>query len=68
MDVKKFSDEFKEIRGIARGSFGIVYEVMNLKDNKVYAIKKVPLTDENNIYIVRELELMSKLKMDAIAK
>ena len=62
----RFSDEFEEIRRIARGSFGTVYEVRNKKDNGVYAIKKVPLNDKNNKVITRELDLMSKLISDSI--
>jgi hypothetical protein len=62
----KYENEFKEESLIGFGSFTIVYKAINRNDEKVYAIKKIPLNDLK--YISRELDIIFKLKGDFVVK
>lgn len=54
--IKKTIGHYKLISEIGKGSFGTVYEALNLNDNKVYALKLEDTTSEipqlENEYIV----------------
>jgi hypothetical protein len=43
----KYVEEFDEFSLIAFGNFGIVCKARNKKEDKIYAIKKIPLTDNS---------------------
>ena len=47
MEVFKSKPNFKIIKKVGGGSFGLVYKVLDKNDNKFYAIKRVELNDEN---------------------
>ena len=65
------NQEFRIIKELGEGGFGIVYQVLNKLDNKYYAIKVIPTKDETNNNIEsfeKEAEILSKFKCDNIVK
>jgi translation initiation factor 2-alpha kinase 4 len=55
-------NEFSEQSLISCGGFGVVSKVMHKNSEKVYAIKKIALKDEELEKAFREFKLMKKLK------
>jgi serine/threonine protein kinase len=59
----RYGQEFDEKALLSsNGSFGIVFKALNRKDSKIYAIKKIALSDEELEKVFRELIMMKKLK------
>lgn len=81
MDTSKYKMNYVEKRKISEGGFGIVYEAINKIDNKIYAIKKIPIyvkryEEDNNIIniknemtkIMREVRILSNLYNENIVR
>jgi alpha-tubulin suppressor-like RCC1 family protein len=66
--TSKYVEEFDEFSLIAFGNFGIVCNARNKKEDEIYAIKKIPLTDNIIDIIFRELKIMVKLRSDYVVK
>jgi alpha-tubulin suppressor-like RCC1 family protein/tRNA A-37 threonylcarbamoyl transferase component Bud32 len=64
----KYEKEFVEFCLISSGNFGIVYKAKNRKDEKIYAIKKIPLNETLTEKVFKELDLMSKLRSDYVVE
>ena len=65
MDIFKSKPNFKIIKKVGSGAFGSVYKVLDSNDNKIYAIKRVELNDENreNIKVVQnETKILKEIK------
>ena len=63
--------EYKIIKELGKGNFGNVYQVLNLSDNKYYAIKIIPIKNETKEKIKKfekEAEILSKFNCDNIVK
>ena len=63
--------EYKLIRELGRGGFGRVYQVLSVSDNKVYAIKEIPIKNETE-NIIKEFQnvaiILSKFNSNNIVK
>ena len=71
MEVFKSKPNFKIIKKVEGGSFGLVYKVLDKNDNKFYAIKRVELNDQNkdNIKEVeKEAKILKEIKSDNVVK
>ena len=71
MEVFKTKPNFKIIKKIGSGSFGSVYKVLDINNNKNFAIKRIEINDENkeNIIIVeKEANILKELKSENIVK
>ena len=71
MEVFKSKPNFKIIKKVGGGSFGLVYKVLDKNDNKFYAIKRVELNDQNkdNIKEVEnEAKILKEIKSDNVVK
>ena len=71
MEVFKSKPNFKIIKKVGGGSFGLVYKVLDKNDNKFYAIKRVELNDQNkdNIKEVeKEAKILKEIKSDNVVK
>ena len=56
-------------RPISSGSFGIVYEILNEEDNKVYALKELTNIDTvSKQHFDREVKILSELDHPNIVK
>ncbi len=64
----KYGKEFKEIKTIGFGSSGVVFQVENMFDKKLYAIKKVPVDRLRVDNIFKEINLLREMKCDFIVK
>jgi serine/threonine protein kinase len=64
----KYGKEFREIKTIGSGSSGVVFQVENIFDKKLYAIKKVPVDKLRVIDIFKEINLLREMKCDFIVK
>ncbi|XP_007438515.1 interferon-induced, double-stranded RNA-activated protein kinase-like [Python bivittatus] len=62
---KRFLSNFKDIKAIGTGGFGTVFKAKHLLDDKVYAIKRVKLTD-NMEKALHEVKFLAVLKHDNI--
>jgi len=63
--------EYKLIKELGRGGFGIVYQVLSVSDNKFYAIKKKPIKNETENEIKEfqnEAVILSKFNSNNIVK
>jgi serine/threonine protein kinase len=58
----KYANEFSEQNLISFGSFGFVSKVMHKNSKETYAIKRIPLNEEDSEKAFKELNLMKKLK------
>ena len=65
----KFSD-YELLSVIGKGSAGIVYKALHIKQNKIYAIKEVKMADdlskEHWQYCLREVEIMKSVHHENI--
>jgi serine/threonine protein kinase len=68
MSFGKYNQDFIKLNFISLGSFGIVYKAMNKKDKIFYAVKKIPFEKTNIKYILKEIEIMIKLKSHYIVE
>jgi translation initiation factor 2-alpha kinase 4 len=59
----RYLNDFVELEFVGRGGFGEVVKAKNILDNRVYAIKKVPLEENNlqNKKILREVTTFARL-------
>lgn len=64
----KYRNEFNEFGLIAFGNFGIVCEARDKKNDEVYAIKKIPMSENFIDLIFRELKIMAKLRSEYVVK
>ena len=67
----KCRPNYKIIKKIGSGAFGSVYKVINQNDNKIYAIKKIDLNDDNkaNLYLIEnESNLLKTINNECIIK
>ncbi len=63
--------DFLYLNEIGRGSFGIVYKVQSLIDNKTYAIKKLNLKnmkEDNQREAMEEVLILKNVNHDHIIK
>jgi hypothetical protein len=58
----KYANEFFEQSFISSGGFSIVSKVMHKNFEKIYAIKRIALNEEELIKAFKELNIMNKLK------
>jgi hypothetical protein len=62
-------DDYKYIKPIGEGSYGMIFLVKNIKTNKEYALKKILCKNVNEILkYKRQLELIYSMKHDNIMK
>ena len=63
--------EYKIIKVLGKGGFGRVYQVLSVSDNKVYAIKEIPIKNETE-NIIKEFQnvaiILSKFNSNNIVK
>ncbi|CAG2163121.1 unnamed protein product [Oppiella nova] len=61
--------KFNEIQKIGQGGFGSVYKVMNLFDQKIYAVKCVPFEDtKNKGKVIREIKNLATVNSNFVVK
>ena len=71
MEVFKSKPNFKIIKKVGGGSFGLVYKVLDSNDNKFYAIKRVELNElnKNNIKEVEnETKILKEIKSNNVVR
>ena len=71
MSIKIGTQEYKIIKVLGQGGFGKVYQVLNEKENKYYAIKKILLKDLNEEQIEttqNEANILSNISSEYIVK
>ena len=71
MEFFKSKPNFKIIKKVGGGSFGLVYKVLDKNDNKFYAIKRVELNDQNknNIKEVEnETKILKEIKSNNVVR
>ena len=69
MNIKINGEEYKKVKQIGEGGFGIVYKV--LKNNRYYALKQIPINGLTNEYIEKykeEIKILSKFNSKYIIK
>ena len=69
MNIKINGEEYKKVKQIGEGGFGIVYKV--LKNNRYYALKQIPingLTNESIEKYKEEIKILSKFNSKYIIK
>jgi len=59
---EKFEDGFSVLEEIGKGSFGVVKECVNLKTSLHYAAKFIRKTSKSKQEVLREVEMMNKLR------
>ena len=65
------SHEYKKIKKLGKGGYGKVYQVLDEKENKNYAIKKIPivdLTEEEKDFVKNEAKILSSINDEHIVK
>jgi hypothetical protein len=60
--------KFEEKKFISSGNFGIVCEAIEKESNKKFAIKKIPLNEDQKERVFKEIEVMSKLYPKYVVK
>lgn len=67
----RLETEFELINYIGRGAYGDVLKVRNNLDNRLYAIKRIPLSSKNKQLfrkMTREVELLSRLNHENVVR
>ena len=67
----RLETEFELINHIGRGAYGDVLKVRNNLDNRLYAIKRIPLSSKNKQLfkkMTREVELLSRLNHENVVR
>jgi serine/threonine protein kinase len=64
----KYYKEFKELNLIAFGTYGIVCNAMDRKSYDLFAIKKIPFNEEHKDLVIKEIQILEKLKSDLIVR
>ena len=64
-------NNYKEIENLGQGGFGSIFKVLNKKDNKYYAMKKISINENNKeklLKIEREAKILSSINNEYIVK
>jgi serine/threonine protein kinase len=64
----KYYKEFKELDLIALGYYGIVCNAMDRKSYDLFAIKKIPFNEELKDSVMKEIQILQKLKSDLVVR
>jgi alpha-tubulin suppressor-like RCC1 family protein len=64
----KYSKDFYELNLISYGGFGSVYKAMHKESQELFAIKKIPIDENSKEKILKEAEILSKLKSEFIVE
>jgi serine/threonine protein kinase len=64
----KYYEEFKELDLIALGNYGIVCNAMDRKSYDLFAIKKIPFNEEFKYSVMKEIQILQKLKSDLVVR
>eukprot|EP00457_Paulinella_chromatophora_P000210 gb/GEZN01000210.1/.p1 GENE.gb/GEZN01000210.1/~~gb/GEZN01000210.1/.p1 ORF type:complete len:1844 (-),score=403.53 gb/GEZN01000210.1/:133-5325(-) len=66
----RFATEFKALKSIGRGGFGVVFQAMNKLDHLVYAVKRIKLerNQQENQKILREVCMIAMLHHSYIVR
>ena len=59
--ASKYNTEFTEIKTISSGSYGIVCEARNKRNDKLFAIKKIPINESLLERVHKEIQIHKKL-------
>ncbi len=65
---KLYAEEFEELNLISFGSYGIVCKASNKNNNELYAVKKIPFSEQLNESALNEIDILLKLQSDFIVK
>lgn len=70
-DIKRYKSsygssikDFQILKEVGRGSYGTVYKVQSLLDNKIYALKKIDMTHlkaKHQLSALKEVRILKKL-------
>ena len=67
----RLTNEFEILRSLGKGGFGDVIKVKNKLDDRLYAIKRIPLNPKSKIFnkkITKEVKLLSRLNHENIVR
>jgi len=67
----RYENDFVELEKINTGGFGSVHKAMNKLDGMQYAIKKIPVQDEellNTVKVINEVKILAKLNHDNVIR
>ncbi len=64
----EYFEKFDEFKVISFGNFGIVSKAKYKNQNEIFAIKKIPINNKFNDHILRELNILFKLKSEYIVE
>jgi serine/threonine protein kinase len=62
----KYSRDFKEIQVIFSGNLTLVCKGVKSDDEKIFAIKKIPINLENSESFLKEIKMLARLKSDFV--
>jgi alpha-tubulin suppressor-like RCC1 family protein len=63
----KYSKNFNELNLISYGSYGSVYKAMHKESRNLFAIKKILINEMSKEKVLKEVEILSKVKSEFIA-
>jgi serine/threonine protein kinase len=66
--ISDYYSNFSEIKYLGCGSYGIVFHVEHKKSKGNFAMKKVATDRVNNIYLLREVKMLSMLSSDYVVE
>ena len=55
-------------KGKVKGRFGLVYKVLNKKDNKYYVMKMIFINKDNKDIIEKEVKILSSINNEFIVR
>ena len=55
-------------KGKVQGQFGLVYKVLNKKDNKYYVMKMIFINKDNKDIIEKEVKILSSINNEFIVR
>jgi serine/threonine protein kinase len=64
----EYFNNFDEMNFLGEGNFSLVFKAKNKKENKLFAIKKVPLNKDFNLNKIPNVELISNLRDEFVVK
>jgi NIMA (never in mitosis gene a)-related kinase len=70
-DTYPHHENYQIIEVLGNGTFGTVFKIYDIDDNRYYAIKRINITqfNEHNIHIIKkEAELLSKINSEYVIK
>jgi serine/threonine protein kinase len=65
---EKYNQEFEEMNLIAFGNYGIVCKAMDRKNNKIFAIKKIPFNERLSDSVLKEIQILQNLRSHLICR